>query len=108
MSPATTRKDNRNLSKCIYVPAYRHLIEALRGARISQHMRQQDVGRQLGVSRHWIQKVEACQLRLDLVQFIRLCRIYHVDAGRRFSLLAEELPDEGDSSFLSYQSKACA
>ena len=87
------------MQKTIYSPIYRCLIDHLRQARKKQKLRQEDVGRKLGVSRHWIQKVETHQVRLDVVQFVILCRVYRADPSRLIRRLEEELPDEGDPSF---------
>lgn len=87
------------MQKTIYSPIYRGLIDHLRQTRKKQKLRQEDVGRKLGVSRHWIQKVETHQVRLDVVQFVILCRVYRADPSRLIRQLEEELPDEGDPSF---------
>ena len=91
--------------KTIYDPAYRKIVGDLRQARIDHNLRQADAGRQLGFTRHWIRKVETCEIRLDVVQLVRLCRVYRMDASRLVRRLAEDSPEEGESSF-SYQSLA--
>ena len=91
--------------KTIYNAAYIKVVEELRIARRNRGMRQEDAGRRMGVSRHWIRKVETCELRLDLVQFVRLCRLYRLDAIRLMRRVAEESPEEGDPPLpISYRS----
>ncbi len=87
------------MTKTIYQADYRRLVDDLRKARVGRKMRQEDVGRRLGVTRHWVAKVEACQTRLDLIQFVRLCRVYRVDASQLVRRLEEDSPDEDESSF---------
>ena len=86
------------MRKTIYSPAYRRFVRRLRRARREHAMTQAQVGRKLGVSRHWVAKAESCQVRLDVVQFVTLCRVYNLNASRLFSRLAEELSDEDGSS----------
>lgn len=87
------------MKKTIHMQSYRRAIEELRKARLRRNLRQEDAGRLLGVSRQWVQKAESAEIRLDLVQFVRLCRLYRVAAGRLLRRLEEELSDEDDSSF---------
>ncbi len=83
--------------KTIYEPTYQALVTKLQRLRVAQRLRQADVGHRLGVTRHWVHKVETCQQRLDLVQFVRLCRIYGVCASRLLRRLEEESSAEDDS-----------
>lgn len=80
------------MQKAIYSEAYRDMIQELRQIRERKGLRQEDVGRQLGVTRHWVQKVETCQIRLDVLQLAALCRVYHVDASLLMRRLVKELP----------------
>lgn len=80
------------MQKAIYSEAYRDMIQELRQIRERKGLRQEDVGRQLGVTRHWVQKVETCQIRLDVLQLAALCRVYHVDVSSLVRRLVKELP----------------
>jgi transcriptional regulator with XRE-family HTH domain len=64
--------------KTIYEPAYRQLVAKLRQKRRELQITQTEAARQLGVSRNWISKVELCELRLDLIQLVRLAGVYHI------------------------------
>jgi transcriptional regulator with XRE-family HTH domain len=88
------------MKKSIYEPAYRKVIEDLRRTRLNLHMKQEEVGKRMGVTRHWIRKVEICELRLDIVQFVRICRIYRLDTTRLLRRVEEETPEEGDPLFI--------
>lgn len=72
----------RAKSKAIYLRPYQEMVERLRALRMKRGLRQADAGRRLGRSRQWLQKVESCEIRLDVVQFVRLCRLYGVDPAR--------------------------
>jgi transcriptional regulator with XRE-family HTH domain len=88
------------MQKTIYSPAYRSMITHLRWIRVHRGLRQEDVGCRLGVSRHWIQKVETCQVRLDVLRFVLLCQVYRADASRIICRLAKKgLPAEGTPFF---------
>ena len=81
--------------KTIYAPAYGTLVGRLRRLRVERGWRQQDVGRQLGTTRHWVAKIESGQTRLDVVQLVRLCRVLGVSASRLVRELESDLPDDG-------------
>lgn len=92
--------------KTIHMQPYRRAIEDLRSARLLLNMSQLEAGRRLGVTRHWVAKAESCEVRLDIIQFIRVCRVYRVDAGRLLGRLEEELSDEDGPSF-TYRTLPC-
>jgi transcriptional regulator with XRE-family HTH domain len=68
------------MKKAIFEPAYRALIASLREARLRGELRQEDVAARLGVKRTWLSKVETHEIRLDVVQLIRLARVYGIRA----------------------------
>lgn len=75
--------------KTIYDPRYRAIIRKLIDARNRKGMRQVDVGRKMMKSRQWVGRVEICQLRLDIVHFVQLCRICGVKPSRLIQTLEE-------------------
>jgi transcriptional regulator with XRE-family HTH domain len=77
------------MDKTIYTPIYRKLIGTLRDARRERGMRQQDVAQVLGVSRNWISKVERCEVRLDVLNYVRLCLALDLDAGETLGPVIE-------------------
>lgn len=52
------------------------------------------------LSRQTIQKIESCEVRLDLVRYVALCRILGLKAGPLLGRL-EEPSDEDDPLYLS-------
>jgi transcriptional regulator with XRE-family HTH domain len=80
--------------KTIYSPAYIRLLHRLKSRRIELQIRQQDLAAQLGVSPNWISKVEQRDVRLDVLQFIRLCRLLDLDPAGTLMLLEQEAADD--------------
>ena len=81
------------MTKTIYEPAYRALVGRLRQRRVELGLRQDDVGKRLGLSADWISKIENGITRLDLVHLVRLCRVYDVPADDLVRRIQEELPE---------------
>lgn len=77
------------MNKTIYDPGYRSLVETLRDTRRRQGLRQEDVAGRIGVGRSWVSKVESCEVRMDICQFVALCRVLTVDASRLVRRLAQ-------------------
>ncbi len=67
-------KWNVRLSKSIYDEEYRKLIDALKAARKAAGLTQQDIADRLGRPQSFVAKVEGCERRLDVVEFLHLCR----------------------------------
>lgn len=86
--------------KAIYNPKYRALVEFIRAARKKRGMTQSELGRRMRLSRQVVQKIEYCQIRLDLVRYVTLCRILGLKVGRLLGRM-EEPSDEDDSFYLS-------
>jgi len=88
-------------TKTIYNSRYRELVAHICATRKGRGLTQAELGRRIGVSRLVIQKIEACQAKLDLVRYVALCRILGLRAGRLLGRL-EESSDEDDPLF-TYQ-----
>jgi DNA-binding XRE family transcriptional regulator len=79
-------------TKTVYQRRYRNLIARLRAARESLGMTQSDVATSLGVYGTWVNKVECCELALDLLRLIDLCRVYGLSVEREIRMLEEDSP----------------
>ncbi len=66
--------------KTIHEPAYHLLVSELRQARAQAGLIQAAVGLLIGRGRNWVHKIETCEVRLDVLQFVRLCRVYGLKA----------------------------
>ena len=62
------------LPKSIYDDEYRRLIDVLREARIKAGMTQQEIAERLRRPQSYVAKVEGCERRLDVIEFVHLCR----------------------------------
>ncbi|MCF6273961.1 MAG: helix-turn-helix domain-containing protein [Rhodobacteraceae bacterium] len=60
------------MSKSIYNEEYRKLIDALKSARITAGMTQQQVADALGKPQSFVAKVEGFERRLDIIEFWRI------------------------------------
>jgi transcriptional regulator with XRE-family HTH domain len=87
-------------TKAIYNPKYRALVEFIRAVRKDRGMTQRELGRRMRLSHQTVHKIESCEVRLDLVRYVTLCRILGLDAGQLLARL-EEPSDEDDSFYLS-------
>ena len=86
------------MRKSIHEPVYQNLIASLRAARINRGLRQEVVARRLGVGRTWIVKVEQCELRLDVLQLVRLARVYGLAAHGLVETVEKGLSDPDSPS----------
>lgn len=67
------------LAKSIWDEEYQTLIGALKAARKSAGLTQQDVADRLGRPQSFVAKVEGCERRLDVVEYLHLCRAIGAD-----------------------------
>ncbi|MES2436183.1 MAG: helix-turn-helix transcriptional regulator [Pseudomonadota bacterium] len=72
-------KRNVQLPKSIYDDEYRRLINVLRKARISAGLTQQEIAERLRRPQSYVAKVEGCERRLDVIEFVHLCRAIGVE-----------------------------
>lgn len=63
----------------IYSNDYQIVIKALRDARIACGITQQEVASAFGRPQSFIAKVENGERRLDVVEFVRLCRLLNIE-----------------------------
>lgn len=77
-------KRNVRLAKSIYDEEYKKLIEALKAARKSAGLTQQSLADRLQRPQSFVAKVEGCERRLDVVEFLHLCRAIGADPAAFF------------------------
>jgi len=85
------------VTKAIYNPRYRSLVGYMCAVRKERGMTQSELGKRMRLSRQFVQKIESCEIRLDLVRYVTLCRILGLNAGQLLGQL-EEPSDEDDFS----------
>ncbi len=86
-------------TKAIYDPRYRSLVAFISDTRARQGLTQSAMGRKMRLSRQTIQKIEHCEVKLDLVRYVALCRILGLNAGQLLGRL-EDPSDEDDPLYL--------
>lgn len=73
------------MSKSIYDEEYRKFIDALKAARKAAGMTQQDVANELGRPQSFVAKVEGYERRLDVVEFLHLCKAMGAEPASFFA-----------------------
>lgn len=63
----------------VYSIEYQMVIRTLRDARIAGHITQEELGKALGKPQSFIAKVENGERRLDIVEFVHLCRLIGIE-----------------------------
>ena len=71
----------------VYSIEYQMVIKALREARVAGHITQEELGKALGRPQSFIAKVENGERRLDIVEFVHLCRLVGIDPASIFNKL---------------------
>lgn len=87
--------------KAIHNPGYIRLISGLKARRLQLGMRQEVLARRLGVTNKWVSKVELRDIRLDVLAFVRICRVLGVRASKLVAQLEEESSNDDPFSYLS-------
>lgn len=86
-------------AKAIHDPRYRTLVGIISDTRKRKTLTQLELGRRLRLSRQTIQKIESCEVRLDILRYVTLCRILGLNAGQLLGRL-EEPSEEDDPLYL--------
>lgn len=68
--------------KSIFTQEYRDVIDQLIEARLKADLNQNQIARKLAKSQSFVSKYECCDRRLDIVEFVRICRIVDIDPCR--------------------------
>ncbi|HCM1989787.1 TPA: helix-turn-helix transcriptional regulator [Salmonella enterica subsp. salamae serovar 30:m,t:-] len=63
----------------VYSKEYQMVIKTLREARIANHITQEELAKAFGRPQSFIAKVESGERRLDIVEFVKLCRLIKID-----------------------------
>jgi transcriptional regulator with XRE-family HTH domain len=87
--------------KSIHTHGYQVLVNELRTVRERHGWTQSHAAHVIGCSRSWLGKVERCELRLDVIQFIHICRTYGISTTKLLQQLENDLSEEG--LFFTYQ-----
>lgn len=63
----------------VYSSEYRMVIRTLREARIDSNITQDALAKAFGRPQSFIAKVESGERRLDVVEFVRFCRLVNIE-----------------------------
>lgn len=82
------------MTKSLHTQSYANLVAVLIAARLEKRLTQQQVAKRLGKPQSHIAKIEGAERRLDLIEFIELCRAIESDPIALFGdiLQAVETP----------------
>ena len=65
--------------KTIHTAGYRALLAWLRQQRLARGLSMRELAGRLGIAHSWIGKIETGERRLDVCEYIRLCRALECD-----------------------------
>ena len=77
--------------KTIFDQKYKSMIEALKVLRKEKGLTQRDLATQMGVAHCYIGRVETCERRLDIIELIRILRIFNLSDEEILDFLKEIL-----------------
>ncbi len=72
--------------------AYRALLKKLVEARDAAGLTQRDLAAKLGKQPSWIAKIEGRERRLDVIEYIAICRALGIDEGLFLNEISGALP----------------
>lgn len=82
--------------KSVFTREYHRFISILIEARKRGGLSQQDLAEKLGKPQSFVSKYERGERRLDVVEFIQVCRALEISAPEIVSDLEREIPDPTD------------
>lgn len=77
-------------------PDYRAVIEVLRSARLAKNLSQREVARRLGKPVSFLNKIELVERRIDILEFVMLCRALDLDPHALLDAVVAAIPDTPD------------
>lgn len=75
------------MQKTIFSKSYKALIAWLKESRKAKGITMRDLAKDLNVSHSWISKVENLERRLDVLEYVTLCKHIGVDPKKGLSRL---------------------
>ena len=77
--------------KTIHTPEYSELLEWLRVHRKTKGLTMRDLAKRLDVHHSWIGKIEQGERRLDVVEYLRICKALKIDPHEGLALVKKSL-----------------
>ena len=77
------------MEKTIFNPKYQALITWLKEQREKKQVTMRDLADKLGCGSSYVNKYEKAQVRIDVFQYVEICRILEVDPADGLKLLQQ-------------------
>lgn len=78
---------SRLVMKTIYHPTYQVLIQHLIELRKLKGLTQLMLAERLGKPQSYVAKIEGCERKLDVLEFVELCRVLGVSANEMIKII---------------------
>lgn len=75
------------MKKTLFTPEYAKLIEWLKEARAERGLTMRELAVELDVPHSYVGKIEQCERKLDVLEYVRYCEALGVDPKRGVSIL---------------------
>jgi transcriptional regulator with XRE-family HTH domain len=76
------------MSKTLHAPEYRQLIEWLKTARAERGLTMREFAAELGVPHSYVGKVEQCERKLDVLEYLRYCQALGLNPDKGIAILS--------------------
>ena len=84
------------MEKTIHSVAYKVVRDWLIRKRHEQNLTQRDLAHLLDVPHSWVGKVESGERRIDLIEYIRVCKKLNADPHDGLEIVSEQIVSEVD------------
>lgn len=78
-------------------PNYRAVIETLRTARTEKGLSQREVARRMGKPVSFLNKIELVERRIDVLEFVLLCRALDMDPHALLDRMIAKFTDQAET-----------
>ena len=76
------------MSRTLHAPEYRKLIEWLKAARLGHSLTMRELASELGVPHSYVRKVEPCERKLDVLEYLRYCQALDLNLENGIAILS--------------------
>jgi transcriptional regulator with XRE-family HTH domain len=80
------------MAKSVFGGGHQDLVQVLIDARKSSGLTQEQLAQALGKEQQFVSLIENSQRRVDVLEFVAICRAMKLNPERLFGLLLERLP----------------
>lgn len=83
--------DNRyNMQKTIYTTKYRKLVDRIKKERLDQGLSMRDLGGKLNITHSFVSKIEQCERKLDVFEFVQYCEALNISPEDTIKILKKK------------------